>query len=322
MSTRHVRLTIECPFTLRLPDGEYVCRLGKNEFSVILELVSQPAKGHASDISIVMTPATGEVVSEGAAVDIPGLGCRRTRASVQFAIRLPTKDSSEELEVRTKESCRRFLNAFVDSYRYIFRDSQAYPLSPAEFYSVRYGQAPRYMSRTEDESGHGKHQMGITFGDWPLELRANPPYPERDVRRFREFVGQNAQPPLVDILLLNAKGYLSGGEYRLSVIEAGAALDIAVEEVGRRLLVAEGKNRDSVLAELERQNTRTIVEKIVQPYLGWDFVGSEDWKTYDENLRPLRNAVVHDALEPSKEQTQDFVTTMEKIINQLRETIK
>lgn len=300
-----VRLTIDLPFTINLPDGEYICRLGRDEFTIMVELVAQPPESPGRAVSITLAPATGEVKE-----------APRTRASVQYGLRVQTPDV-EGLGEEDHERARRFLNAFIDSYRSFFNDTLVYALSPAEFYAVRYGLAPRYLIETRDDTGQGKGAMGVTFGDQPICISAVL-RPEQDLQRFRESVGRNAQPPLVNILLLNAKAYLSRGQYRLAVIEAGSVLDISAEECAKRLLVREGKATDRALKELERLSTKAIIESIVEPRVPVEFIRSDDWQKYDSQLRPLRNSVVHDAVEPPKQQAEDFLNTTESLIQRLR----
>lgn len=310
MPTQHIYLTIECPYTLRLPDGEYPCRLGTNKFRVIIERIPARQEESTRQSSVVVTPATGEVKFEGEAAQ------RRTRASITFVLVVP-ENIDKGPETKIWELCRRFFNAFINSYRYLFHDSRVYPLAPAEFYSVRHGIAPRFKAATVDDAGHGARQMGVTHGDWPLEIRSEPTLSDSEVQRFRELLRQNAQPPIVDLLLLNAQTYIDRGEYRLAVIEAGAALDIAVEDAGFRLLVAQGTGKAEAASQLEQMNTVVIAKSIVQPRLSWDLLGSEEWQEYNSQLRPLRNAVVHDALEPDKNQSQNFLATMTRIVERL-----
>src|SRR6266850_188464 len=120
------RLTIELPYTLRLPDGEYICRLGKDGYTVGTELVAQLTGDPQKDCSYIVAPATGEVTHAGSGIEISGAGSRRTRVTIQFSFQSPT---SEEPSERTKEKARSFLSAFLDSYRHMFNEPGVYALS-------------------------------------------------------------------------------------------------------------------------------------------------------------------------------------------------
>ncbi len=209
------------------------------------------------------------------------------------------------------------MNAFLDSYRYVFNDETIRPLTPADFYAVRFGRALLFRVESEELGGSKTISQGISFGDYPLQVKTARMVGDEEIAKFREFLKTDANPPLPATLLLNARGFISQGEYRLALIETGTALDIAVEEAALRVLISKGQSRPEALAVLEPKPTRKIAKEVLQPSLTWDLLGSSEWQDYDSRFRDLRNAAVHDAVEPGKPEAEKFVAVVSALTQKL-----
>jgi len=313
---RRLRLTIELPFVIPLPDDEYLCRLKQNqEFKIGLELVAEKTDKTEVDNSFVIKPYTGEVTAAGSAVEIPGAGGRHTRAYVDFFIKHSKHDMTETEELKWKAMSRRYLNAFLDSYRVRFKDSRVYLLSPSEFYAIRFGRAPRWWQIAFD----GSKSMGATFGDYPLELRHIPELSADRVSEFRAVMAADVSVSIVDSLIMDAKTHSSRGDFRRTVTDCGTALDITVEAVAVELLRRNGSLDQYRKEWLAKVSPKVIVEKCIAQHLEEPLLGTNAWKTYESKIRILRNAVIHDGYEPTNDESANTIAVVDKLVRWLSE---
>lgn len=301
-----VSIELELPFVLRLPDAVYDCRLGPECFAIQLRRIGSPPVGAGSvTTSIVMTPATGEVradPSQNAA--IPGVTLLHTRATVTFPYSSHEKDE-QVLAAEERETGRRFINAFLDLYRGFFLDLAVRPLQPAEFYEVRFGKAVRHRVEMWDGMGKRKARFGVTFGDYPLTVGVGELIPDEKIIRFRALAASRCELPLSTSLIMNARTLISQGDYRMAVVETGTALDVLIEDIAIRILVSQGSDRGDATRRLEPMSTTAIARAVIEPV--WQILRTAEWAAFRDGFRQMRNSVVHDALQPSKDMASGFV---------------
>ncbi|MFI5089040.1 MAG: hypothetical protein ACHP7P_03155 [Terriglobales bacterium] len=313
---RRAMFELELPFLLRLPDGEYSCRKGGDHFNIKLTRVGPPPSTAQQVTSGVrFMPNTGEIVPEDPNVSAPGMRPRHTRIAIAFGFGVA--DDKAEWLPYAQQKAHEAINSFLDCYRFFFQDLTVYPLIPSEFFKLRDRLGVRYKSQVETNAPVRALEMGVTLGGFPLEIGAEPPISPEDKGRFEQFVRTNAEVPLVDSLLLNAQTFAQNGELRLAVVDAGTALDVAVENTGLKLLVSQGIDPAAAAGRLERLSTREIVTTVVQRHSSKDVVGSPEWIVYDSKLRPLRNSVVHDGLIPPRPAADEFITTVAALLKLL-----
>ena len=107
-------------------------------------------------------------------------------------------------------------------------------------------------------------------------------------------------------------------EFRLSIIDLGTALDIDVEEITRRVLKSRGKFNAEYDRKLDAKTVIPIVEEILIKNIEEDILNSKQYNEIKhEFIKVLRNPVIHDAYEPTKEQ----VTNAFKIVKEFRQLL-
>lgn len=314
MST--VSIELELPFGLRLPDGQYNCRLGDNDFEIhILRVGPAPSTGEII-AKIRANPTTGEVQTSGLeGVAIPGVTELHSRLAVKFG-HVSNEADPLVLAAQQREMGRRFINAFLDVYGYFFSQATVRPLEPSEFYKVRFGRAVRHTVKTEIEPRKGMLDIQVTFGDYPLTIQTEPLFAENEINRFCTLVRTQCEVPLFNSLILNSQSLIGRGDYRLAVIEAGTSLDVLIEEVAIGILASQGVNRTNATLQLEPMSSSKIANDIIEPC--WHIQGTQSWVDYRAKFRQLRNSVVHDGLQPDKAAASAFA----EMVMQLRDEFK
>jgi hypothetical protein len=299
-----VTVELELPFTLRLPDGGYECRLRGETFTIQLSRIgpAQPNAGKTT-ATVMLIPATGKI----------NPGDVHSRMSVHF---LHDGNGLDEHQIATQQQqiALRYINAFLEFYRVFFSDPKIRPLDPAEFFEVRFGSAVRYKVEGAQPTGKPKVRIGVTFGDHPLTIIAGS-LAENEVNKFRAALASECELTLPVSLLMNARSYVSRGNHRLAVIEAGTALDVLIEEVAINVLVSKAVARADALKQLEPMSTSRIAESTIQQ--AFDILGTKQWGEYQLRLRPIRNAVVHDAFQPDKALATEFVDTVQGLRDEM-----
>lgn len=292
------RFTLALPFHLRLSDAGYEGNLGRNAYLLHTKSIYSPiGEDNTSPGKLAFKPFTGELTMATGA-EVPGALLRYTLVCVQFWKKLSRSDLDENDCVKALAQAHRYLNHFLDIYRFLTQDTEVHPLTRREFHQVRAGRA-LHRSVHLKQGEKAQLQFGIIFDeDDPITL--GPPVPLEDSVQveFRRLLKSSVVPALPGLLLLNAESYLRSGEERLAVIDMNAALDIVMETVALSLLEAKGTPRNVARDMLEGMLTRRIILEIVDPGLALDIKSDPDWIAWDASCRMLRNRVIHDAYEP------------------------
>jgi hypothetical protein len=304
ITVENVSAELELPFTLRLPDGSYGCRLGADIFTILLSQIG-PAQPNAGSMTafVLLTPATGTIVK----------GNLHTRIAVHFLHDAKGPDE-QVVAAQQQQTALRYVNAFLDFYRGFFSDPAIRPLDPGEFFEVRFGSAVRFKVEGTQPTGKRKFRMGVTFGDYPLTIIAGS-LAEDEVNRFRAALALGCELSLPVSLLMNARSYLSRGNHRLVVVEAGTALDVLIEDVAIKILMSKAIARADALKQLEPMSTSRIAERTIQPV--FDIRGTKQWSEYQPRLRQIRNAVVHDAFQPDRALASEFVDMVQGLRDEM-----
>lgn len=297
-----IRLAL--PFQIRLKDGTYHCKLGENEFllqlqSIKTDLVNRKVKsteGDSEGSKVLTRPSTGEL-TEAVAAKVPGAMLQYSLVTLQFWKRGAIKSSEAQAETNEKNIAlaHKFLNRFINVYRFITSDIEAHSLTRGELSEVRADQTLNFRVNSPQQ---GKLIMGTYFGEHGF-TSVPQPFGDDEHQRVTQMLLEGVEPPIVDLLLLNSRAFLRDGEQRLAVVELGAACDIDVEQVTMKMLKLRGELSDEIRQRLENGFTSQIARSVLQPIINEDLINSAPFSEWYTIFRPLRNKVVHDAYEPT-----------------------
>lgn len=298
---------IRLPFWLRLPDGDYKGKRGNSSYMIGVRCVDvQPDSDDraAGTGKLQAFVATGGAQVTGAA-RMPGSQSRYTEMQIGFAMDVPGDAIASKEHHLARDCARTYVNHFLDVYRLLAEDIDVHPLTQTAFHTVREGQGLTCRVLAPLAPGKKQLQLCTVFDeDNPVRLSVAllDEEAQRDIRRAIE---EGKEPPLTRLLLLDAESYLTSGDTRLAVIECSAALDLVVEQKAMEILMAEGKSGEEASRRLDHASTSRIIGSEILPRLAVDPPSEID--EWARTHRGLRNQVVHDALQPTKEQARQAV---------------
>jgi hypothetical protein len=321
----HFVATVALPYTLRLPDEIYNCKYGRNEFAIETHLIeenlgeAQESKetiaeaGKTEKQGIFMFQAkTGKLTSaEGA--HIPGAMLRYTIIKVGIGRRLPGPEITKTDTLSVRNSVHKYINHFLDHYRYIAGDDTIHQLSRSELHQVRAGQAFHFIYNYVT-AGHGKMGMGVMFDETdPISVGDAQTISDDKLAVFKEKLRASQKVLLPNLLLLNARGYIRSGETRFAIIDMNTALDIVVEQKALECLLANGKKTEEAKANLAQKSTSKIVKTILLPLIPTGDRPDKDWEEWYNIHRVLRNKVIHDGYAPTEDEAMNSLENLEKL---------
>jgi len=292
--------------------------VGKNKANIHLRLheANIVKKKIPDKPRVLFKIMTGEL-TEAYKSQIPGGLLQYTLITVQFW-RKKRRDISEEIQQQC--DCRlayRFINRFIDIYRYVTKDLEVRPLTWKDFHSVRAGRALHYLGN-EIVKGNGKLIMGVMFTeDFPIVMADDVLLNEEQHSNIIEWLYNDKKPEIVDLLLLNAEAYKMDQEFRLAVVEVGTALDVVVEMAALQAMKGQGFSQIDI-EKLERLSTKQIVEEKLRTLIKPDIYKLKVWQDWDKIGRVLRNKVVHDGYEPTIDEVQFCLNTVKSLISDIR----
>jgi hypothetical protein len=313
-----VRITLVLPFVIRLNDACYHGKVEGNQFNLHLKYcIKNPAKESDKESIVAFKLTTGEL-DEASNIKVPGALLQYSMAQVQFW-RNVEFDSAEAQQGSIQKCLDRaflYLNRFIDIYRYSTSDTEVRPLTKTEYYATRANHPLHFWINCQEKR---KLLMGNSFGE--AGVSTLPPLFGDNIRNtIDEMFKSGEQPPITDLLLLNARTYIENGEFRLAIVELGSALDIRVEQITKSFLEQGNKLTEENKKKLENLPTKQIVEQLLNPVLKENIMESAVWMEIDNKFRKLRNAVIHDAYNPTKLQSSEalqLVQSFFELLNKL-----
>jgi len=327
--------TFALPYALRLPDAVYKCRYSKHEFTVETRWVhesfghsnKESKKGPPSDQNVGGTGdedlVTGKIMFHAATgrltladqAYVPGALLKYTIVQVGFSRRLKGPKVTEADNLSTRDYVHKFINHFLDIYRFIANDDTIRTLSRTELHQIRAGQA-FHLQSNHIVAGHGKFSMGVIFDESdPMMVGGARSLDEGQLATFRTKLIANEKPAIPALLLLNARGYLRSADFRLAIIDMNAALDIVVERKAVELLVSQGRPHEEAEDELEPKSTSSIIKNLLLPHILLEVRPTEAWDEWLSTHRRLRNKVVHDGYIPTQAEAQSSFDNVERLCN-------
>jgi hypothetical protein len=246
--------------------------------------------------------------------------------SIRFAGRVSAIPVPHEEALDARRMAHRFLNHFLDLYRFTAKDSATLPLTWGEFHEVRAGRAllcamapddPEALSRAAGGEPIMQASFGVAFRDEdPIVHHFGPRrLIEEDVEAgLRKNLLEGVKPDLPALLLLNAAHHRAASDFRLAVIDASAALDIVVETLARRILVKRGLTLEAAEGKLERLTTLPTVREVIVGSTDMDVESDADWQAWETQHRHLRNKVVHDGHQPGESEAVDMLGSIDRLI--------
>lgn len=310
----YFEVSLALPWLLHLPDLEFVCKIGPNDCRLLTKAhIAEAGQPHGDKPQMAVGLNTGAIMI-GKGVHLPGAMLKYTEVFIRFSKILKTESVTQEDSREVTTVARDFLNYFLDVYRFTVKDSEVRPLTVIEFHEFRGGRGLLLKSNVRHDDRHGEATFELVLNrEDPFVFGQVPLLTEQQTKELRQHLESGDVPRLSPLLLLNARMQIRAGQRRFAVIEMNSALDIVVEEKAKLWLINNGCSEIQAESRLEWKNTKAIMKEILLPTLkvpdDWEF----PWAEWCTECGPLRNRVVHDAYEPSREEAERSYEIISKL---------
>jgi hypothetical protein len=307
-------ISLALPWQLRVPDGIFEGRHGRNHYALATKAASNRV-GNSVPVqpTVLFRVMSGELTS-AAGAHVPGAMLCYTEVTITFLKRVPHAAIETEDTERVIASAHKYLNHFLDCYRFVAKDTDVRPLNRREFHEVRAGRGLRVQSKVQRPDGTGTLMSGVYFDENdPIVLGSAGPIDAQALTELRQRLKEGHAPRLDRLLLLNAEAYLKSGETRLAVVDMNAALDVLVEQKAKIWLVQHAHSASAASEVLGKMNTTVIMRDILRPILHVPTPADFPWDEWYQKHRLLRNPVVHDAYEPTVPEAAESFENVSKL---------
>ena len=300
----HFAFSIALPWLLQIPNRTFRTRSGHNECGISTLKQNVNLDSSSGTSAHVLFRGIDGLLTSATDAEVPGAMLSYTRVSIEFTRKIEAAEPTENETETARNSARRYLNRFLDAYRYVSKDTRVRCLSQAEFHKVRSRHALHFVTRSRVKK-RVVQKMGVMFDEQdPLCLGKTEEIPLAQIEELTTRL-ESGQEPLPEwLLLLNAESYIRSGEYKLAVIDMNTALDIVSERQAFHWLTHKGTSKKDSETCLNKMFTMTIVEQILIPAIPESARGSFRWEDWRQQCRPLRNRVVHDGYEPTCDEAE------------------
>lgn len=203
------------------------------------------------------------------------------------------------------------LNTFIDQYRYIRNDFFVEPLT---IHTLEGTFVQTYIDDNlyEQYKHAGKVPSIITHSQWmpnisPIELQ------ELKNRLVHHYTINPTKE-----LIITARNLLERGEYRSAVIEANAALEIAVADKIIEKMKVNGDSTSVIDAYLSKTETNFYqrCDNQLKAKTSFSFVtdNSNLWSVINSHRKTFRHKIAHTALTPPPNEVEGIINDYEKAI--------
>lgn len=203
------------------------------------------------------------------------------------------------------------LNTFIAQYRYIRNDIFVEPLT---IHTLEGTFVENFIDDDlfERYKHAGKMPSILTHGQWmqnisPIELQ------RLKTRLVSNFIINPTKE-----LIITARNLYERGEYRSAVIEANAALEIAVADKITEKMKISGDEPSAIEAYLEKTETnffqRCDYQLKTKTSLSFVTDNPDLWIIINSHRKTFRNKVAHTALTPLPKEVEEIIDDYEKAI--------
>lgn len=197
-----------------------------------------------------------------------------------------------------------FLNKFLRYYRFFENEYWIQPITPQMIQKF-------HLWRNTTE-GFDRHRVRNWIGG---PIRGG----EADIETIQEATLSTMELPLVQKLQLDARDNIDKSNYSIGVVQAGQLLELWSQYAFIIIAKQQGHSEKEAKELINYDSDRSIKPpNIFDKYrkdLGYDFKSTDQFDDWNDDTRKLRNRVVHDGYEPSRNEASDaFKGSMEAIL--------
>ncbi|WP_144481388.1 hypothetical protein [Cytobacillus oceanisediminis] len=203
------------------------------------------------------------------------------------------------------------LNTFINQYRYIRNDFFVESLT---IHTLEGTYVQIYIDNNlyEQYTHAGKAPTIITHSQWMPDITSD------ELQELKKRLMSYYMINPSEELIITARNLLERGEYRSAVIEANAALEIAVAEKITEKMEANGDTTLDIDAYLSRTETNFYqrCDNQLKAKTSFSFVtdNSNLWSIISSHRKTFRHKIAHTALTPPPNQVEGIINDYERAI--------
>lgn len=219
---------------------------------------------------------------------------------------LEARSQLEKTIKEVKEISLNAVNRLIDTYRSVTRNGFVQRLGSLEINTIY------FIDRKQ-----GFYILSSGFGIETAVMNRS----RDEITRIYEMLKKGERPELYDLLLLDAQTSLDNKDLTLAVVQSFQALEIFLENLIYKLLLARGDSEVSTLQYLD-QNWRTKVrlKECLQELKGTTLYATDMtlWDKWCTLYDQTRNEIVHKGKEPTEKEVMETLEANSKVINWLK----
>ena len=164
--------------------------------------------------------------------------------------------------------------------------------------------------------GHVGKIPPIMFKQWQN-------YPEPNLQKFGKLLESGQQPDAIDLMSVRSRNCLEKGAYRSAIVEASAALDLALSSKIREGLKAKGQSDTDISEMLRKRENQGFADRakgILQSATGTTVPALDNtlWAEVSKHRTAIRQGVTHSNAEPEKAEAEKVVNDFLRLAQLIR----
>ncbi len=153
--------------------------------------------------------------------------------------------------------------------------------------------------------GHVGKFPPMMFKPWQM-------YPESKVKEFATLLESGQQPNAIDLMAVRSTNCLEKGAYRSAIVEASAAMDLALSSKIREGLKAKGQFDIAISDMLRKRENQGFADRakgILQSATGTTVPALDNtlWSEVSKHRTAIRQGVTHSNAEPERDEAESVV---------------
>lgn len=203
------------------------------------------------------------------------------------------------------------LNKFIKSYSYIRNDIFVETLTT---HNLKGTFQRAYIDDTyyDEVKFAGKIPSIMPNSKWMPDIH------ESDLNKLNNLLSSVSSIPHESELIIVAKSLLERGEFRSSIIEVSAALEIAIENKLIEVMKISNRTEKQIESFLKCSETKFAFRCNVQLDICYGVSFSRDnselWKKIESHRKNYRHKIVHSTERPNAKETEEVIKDFEKAI--------
>jgi hypothetical protein len=234
------------------------------------------------------------------------MGPLYTKVFIQFTSGFKKEDLANiEIVNKIHDSSLQIINTFLDIYKYVTKEDYVERLGELSINNIYFSKYNRGFSILYP-GGIGSAAMNCS---------------KNDLDKIEKILLDGVEPPLYELLLLNARSSLAKNALTLAVVQSFQALEVYIDRYLFNEYSVNGLLESDIIYLLNKKwLTKDRLSSVLKDVTGYRLSEErllwDKWCTLYDNIR---NEVIHKGRETSKEEAGRVIGTNESVIDWIKQ---